>query len=54
MRYDAIFAWISQAICSIEAKQWFFPFVTPEYLVKTTDLSQVTDKRYHIMLYTSL
>ena len=25
----------------------------PEDLVKTTDLSQITDKLYHIMLYTS-
>jgi len=27
--------------------------VPEEYLKKTTDLSQVTDKLYHIMLFTS-
>ena len=47
MVFNATFNNIS-AICRCGQFYWWR---TPEYPDKTTDLSQVTDKFYHIMLY---
>jgi hypothetical protein len=47
----SLVGWLVQQYFSYIMVGQFYWWRKPEYLEKTTDLSQVTDKLYHIMLY---
>jgi hypothetical protein len=47
----SLVGWLVQQYFSYIMVGQFYWWRKPEYLEKTTDLSQVTDKLYHTMLY---